>query len=128
MDMNFNWDEVKKQLKESVELEEDKDARKVKIKFKGEIQKEQNQMLDKMISDEQGLRQTLNQFVGKGEEIACDIKFVEAENSIVIENFKDKDTTHEVYEFFNDMFFGDFLKNLIEQMMNAFKGLGDFMK
>ena len=82
-------------------------------------------MIDKMVSDEQGLKQTLAQFVGKGEAVGCDIKFNDAENTISLENFKDDKIAKKVYEFFNEMFFGDFLKNLMEQMMNAFKNMGD---
>lgn len=123
---DLNWDDIKKQMKESVELEKDEGAKIVKIKFKGDVQK--NEMIDKMISSEEGLKQTLTQFVGKGELIECNIQFDEAENTIILENFKDKKITKKVYEFFDDMFFGDFLKNLMEQMFSAFKNLGDLMK
>ncbi|MHA1299346.1 MAG: hypothetical protein ACTSO9_07930 [Candidatus Helarchaeota archaeon] len=119
--LNLNWDDIKRQMEESVELEEGN--RVVKIKFKGDVQ--QNQMIEKMVSSEQGLQQTLNQFVGKGDPVDCNINFIESENAVVIENLKDEEITHKVYEFFKDMFFGDFLKNLIEQMFNAFKNLGD---
>jgi len=124
---DLNWDDIKKQMKESVELEEgDKE---IKIKFKGDVK--ENQMIDKLVSTEQGLQQTMTQFIGKGEPVDCNIKFIEGKNTILMENFKDKEITHKVYEFFNEMFFGDFLKNLMDQMINAFKdmgNLGDLMK
>ncbi|MFX1452312.1 MAG: hypothetical protein ACFFCM_15850 [Promethearchaeota archaeon] len=126
MDFNLDWDMIKKQMKEAVELEKDEGKKQVLIKFKGDIKG--NPMIDKMVSDDEGLKNTLTQFVGKGEEVDCNIRYLESENAFLLENFKDKETTKAVYEFFNDMFFGDFLKNLMDHMMDAFKNLGDLMK
>ncbi|MFX0136850.1 MAG: hypothetical protein ACFFDN_24650 [Candidatus Hodarchaeota archaeon] len=126
MEFNLDWDSIKEQIKDAVEIEKDESKKQVKIKFKGDISR--NPMVDKMVGDDEGLQKTLTQFVGKGEQIDCNIKFIEAENAFLLENFKDEKTTNAVYEFFNDLFFGDFLKNLMEHMMDAFGNLGDLLK
>ncbi len=126
MDFNLDWDSIKEQIKDAVEIEKDEAKKLVKIKFKGDIS--DNPMVGKMVGDDTGLQDTLTQFVGKGEQIDCDIKFLDAENTFLLENFKDEKTTNQVYDFFNELFFGDFLKNLMDQMMDAFGNLGDLMK
>lgn len=121
--MNLDWDEIKEKMKEAIELKKDENKKIVTIKIKADIQ--ENEMVTKMFSGSEELKQTLNQFVGKGEPIECDVKFNEEEKTMVLENFQDKKITKEVYDFFHELFFGDFLKNLIEQMTNAFKEMGE---
>ena len=128
MDFDLNWDEIKKKIKETIELEKNESDNTIKIKIKGDIQ--ENPMVNQIVSTKEGIENSLNQFVGKGEKIDCEIEYLEDENSILMK-FNDKKTTKESYKFFNEMFFGDFVKDLLEKMMDAFKDMGnleDLMK
>ena len=60
--------------------------------------------------------------------ILKDRKLAKQSLNYLIENFKDEKTTNAVYDFFNELFFGDFLKNLMGQMMDAFENMDELLK
>jgi len=124
----IDWKEIKKKMKELIKLEHNKKEKYMKLLMIGTDDVREDEMVGKMLQGEEQIKQTINQFVADGEEIDCDIEINKDDKYMMI-TFKEEKWVKQVYDFFDDMFFGDFLKKMIEAMMEAFsKGLGDAFK
>ena len=115
---NLNWEEIKEQLQKAVKLEKKKEDLSIKISIL-ESNIEENQMVGGMLKDEDEMKQSLGQFLGKKEPLDCDIEINQEERTMLLK-FKEKKDFKKVYHLLNDLFFGDFLKKMIEAMMGAF--------
>lgn len=115
---NLNWEEIKEQLQEAVRLEKKKDDLSIKISIL-ESNIEENQMVGGMLKDEDEMKQSLGQFLNKKEPLDCDIEINQEERTMLLK-FKEKKDFKKVYNLLNDLFFGDFIKKMIEAMMGAF--------
>ena len=115
---NLNWDEIKENLQKAVELKKNQDDLSIKISIKNPYL-EENQLVGSMLKNEEELRQSLSAIVNEGQPMDCDIQVNQQEKFILL-RFKEKKFWEKTYEFFNDMFFGDYLKKMIDAMMGAF--------
>jgi hypothetical protein len=115
---NLNWEEIKEQLQNAVKLEKKKDDLSITIAIL-ESNIEENQMVGGMLKDEDEMKQSLGQFLGKKEPLDCDIEINQEKRTMLLK-FKEKKEFKKVYNLLNDLFFGDFLKKMIEAMMGAF--------
>ena len=123
--MEFDWKEIKEKMKELVRIDKSKAKDNfVKIVMIGADDIREDQMVGKMLQGEEQIKQVINQFVGEGEEIECDILINEEEKYMKI-SFDDKQFVDKTHAFFEELFFGDFLKKMVEQMMEAMKGMQD---
>ncbi len=122
---DFNWDEIKEKLEKSIKLEQFKDDLSVKITvLESEI--EENQMVGGILKGEDEMKQGLAQFLGKKEPLDCDIDINQEEKTMLLK-FRNKKDFKKVYNLLNDLFFGDYLKKMIEALMGAFgQSFGDF--
>lgn len=118
---NMNWDEIQDQLKKAIKLDKNKEDLTVTITVLEE-NIEQNQMVGGLLKGEAEMKQGLSQFLGHP--LDCDVSINEADKIITM-TFKNKKDWKKVHEFLNEMFFGDFLKKMMEAMMGAF---GDMFK
>lgn len=115
---NLNWEEIKEQLQNAVKLEKKKEDLSIKISIL-ESNIEENQIVGGMLKDEDEMKQSLGQFLGKKEPLDCDIEINQEKRTMLLK-FKEKKEFKKVYNLLNDLFFGDFLKKMIEAMMGAF--------
>ncbi|MFX1445610.1 MAG: hypothetical protein ACFFHV_19515 [Promethearchaeota archaeon] len=118
---DFNWDEIKKELQKAVEIASNEEELSIKIIIK-EPNIEQAQMVGDMLKSEDEMRQSLSAFINQNQPIDCDIE-VNQEEKYISMKFKDKQMWNKTRNLFNDMFFGDYLKKMIEAMMGAFGGI-----
>ena len=65
------------------------------------------------------MKQSLAMFAGGEGPLDVDVDVNEADKVITMK-FKGKEEYEKIYEFLNNMFFGDFLKQMMEAMMGAF--------
>ena len=114
-----NWDELKEKLAMAVKLEKSDDDLLIKINIL-ETNLEETGMVGKMLTSEEEMKQSLGQFLGKKGSIECDVKINQDERYVMI-IFKRKKDFKKTYNLLNDMFFGNFFKEMIEAMMDAFK-------
>jgi len=122
---DFNWEEIKEKLEKAVKLEENKDSLSIKITILEE-NIEENQMIGGMLKGEEEMKKSLGHFLGEKEPIDCDIDINQDERTMLLK-FKNKNDFKKVYQLLYDMFFGDFLKKMIEALMGAFgQTFGDF--
>lgn len=117
---NINWEEIKETLQNAVELEKTEDLM-IKLIIK-EPNIEENLMVGNMLKNENEMKQFLSAFISEGRPIDCDVEVNQDERHIILK-FKDKELWEKIYEFFNDLFFGDYLKKMVEAMMGAFGGM-----
>ena len=118
---NFNWEEIKEKLQKAVEIESNEEELSVKIKIK-EPNIEEAQMVGDMLKNEDEMRQSLSAFINQNKPIDCDVEVNQEEKYILIK-FRDDQLWKKTLKLFNDMFFGDYLKKMIEAMMGAFGGM-----
>jgi len=118
---NFNWEEIKEALRKAVELEENDEDLSVKIKIK-EPNIEEAQMVGDMLKSEDEMRQSLSAFINQNQPIDCDVEVNQEEKYILIK-LREVQMWKKTLKLFNDMFFGDYLKKMIEAMMGAFGGM-----
>ena len=118
---NFNWEEIKEKLQKAVDIEKNEDDLFVKIIIK-EPNIEEAQMVGDMLKSEDEMRQSLSVFINQNQPIDCDIE-VNQEEKYIFLKFKEKQFWEKTYELFNEMFFGDYLKKMMEAMMGAFGGM-----
>ena len=122
---DFNWDEVKEKFEKAVKLEEKKDNLSIKITIL-EANIEENQMVGSMLKSEEEMKRGLSQFLGNKEPIDCYIDINQDEKWMLLK-FKNKKDFNKVYNLLNDIFFGDYLKKMMEALMGAFgQTFGDF--
>ena len=122
---DFDWEEIKEKLSAAVKLEENKDRHSIKITILEE-NIEEDQMIGGMLKGEEEMKKSLGQFLGEKEPIDCDIDINQDERTMLLK-FKNKNDFKKVYQLLYDMFFGDFLKKMIEALMGAFgQTFGDF--
>jgi len=126
MGEGFNWDEIKEQLKKAVKLEKDEKELAITIDVLEE-NIEENQMVGGMLKNEEEMKQGLAQFLGKKEPLECNITIDQDERKITM-IFEKKKEFKKVYKLLNDIFFGDFLKKMIDAMMQAFQGFASNME
>ena len=115
---DFDWEEIKEKLEKAVKLEESKADLTVKITILEE-NIEEDQMIGGMLKGEEEMKKSLGQFLGEKEPIDCDIDINQDERTMLLK-FKNKSDFKKVYKLLHDMFFGDFLKKMIEALMGAF--------
>lgn len=129
--MKIDWKEIKNKMKELVKLEKDEKELWVKLVMTGESDVREDEMVGKMIQGEDQIKQTLSQFINDGEPLDCEVTFNE-EEKIMQMQFKEKRHVKKAYDFFKELFFGNFLKDMVEGMMKAFEkgfeGLEDDLK
>lgn len=118
---DFNWDEIKEELQKAVKLEKFKDDLSVKITILAE-NIEETQMVGDVLKEEEEMKRSFGQFLGRDAPLDCDIEMNKEEKYIVMK-MKTKKDYKKVYKLLNDMFFGDFFKKMIDAMMGAFKGV-----
>ena len=87
---------------------------------------EENQMVGGILKGEDEMKKGLAQFLGKKEPLDCDIEINQEEKTMLLK-FRNKSDFKKVFELLNDIFFGDYLKKMIEALMGAFgQSFGDF--
>ncbi len=118
---NFNWEEIKEKLAKAVKLEKNKADLSVKIIIK-ELDIEENQIIGNILKSEKEMKQSLAQFINQGKPVNCEVEVNQDEKFILLK-FNEIKMWQKTYEFFNDFFFGDYLKKMIEAMMGAFGGI-----
>lgn len=118
---DFNWKEIKEKLQKAVEIESNEDELSVKINIK-EPNIEEALMVGNILKSEDEMRQSLSAFINQNQPIDCDIEVNQEEKYISIK-FNNKTLWNKTRNLFNDMFFGDYLKTMIEAMMGAFGGI-----
>jgi len=118
---NFNWEEIKEKLQKAVEIESNKEELSLKIKIK-ELNVEGAEMIGDMLKGEEEMKQSLAAFINENQPIDCDVEVNQVEKYIFLK-FKDVEMWKRTVDLFNDMFFGDYLKKMIEAMMGAFGGM-----
>ena len=118
---NLNWDKIKEILRKSVKLDQKIEDLSIKITIK-ESNIEENQFIGKMLKSEDEMKQSLSAFINEGKPIDCDVDVNQEENYILLK-FRDRKIYDKTFEVFNDLFFGDYLKKMIEAMMGAFGGM-----
>jgi hypothetical protein len=114
----FNLKEIKEKLQKAVEIKSDQEDLSVKLKIK-EPNIEGVLMVSDMLKSEDEMRQSLSAFINQNQPIDCDIEVNQKEKYILLK-FRNKEMWNRTITFFNDMFFGDYLKKMIEAMMGAF--------
>ena len=75
-----------------------------------------------MLKSEDEMKQSLSAFINEGKPIDCDVEVNQKERYILLK-FREKRIWIKTFELFNDLFFGDYLKKMIEAMMGAFGGM-----
>ena len=118
---NLNWDEIKEDLRKSVKLDKKMEDLSIKITIK-KSNIEENQFIGKMLKSEDEMKQSLSAFINEGKPIDCDVEVNQKERYILLK-FREKRLWIKTFELFNDLFFGDYLKKMIEAMMGAFGGM-----
>ena len=111
----FDWKEISEKMKELVRIEKNINEMWVKIKMLGEDVRK-DEMLGKLIQGEAQIKNTLTQFVGDGELIPCTVEFNEDENYLLIK-LEDARLTKKVHAFFENLFFGNFLREMFEAIL-----------
>ncbi|MHA1785484.1 MAG: hypothetical protein ACTSVY_05950 [Candidatus Helarchaeota archaeon] len=119
MNGKIDWKEVRDKMKELIKIEKDTKKYWVKLTMLGE-EARKDEMIGKLIENEDQMKQTLDQFIGQDVPIDCEITFNEDDNYMLIQ-LEEKKSTNKVYDFLEDLFFGDFLKKMFEAMMKAFE-------
>jgi hypothetical protein len=117
----FNWEEIKEKLAKSIRLESNKDELSIRITIL-DANVEDNKIIGNMLKSQEEMKQSLAHFINDGKPIDCDID-VNQEKKYIFIKYKDKKLWKKTYELFNDIFFGDYLKKMIEAMMGAFGGM-----
>ncbi|NHI90915.1 MAG: hypothetical protein EAX96_00345 [Candidatus Lokiarchaeota archaeon] len=123
----IDWKEIKQKMKELVKLEKNENDLWVKLTMIGENDVREDEMVGKMIQSEEEIKQTLSQYINDGEPLDCEVSFMEEEKYMLIK-FKEKRFVKKAYEFFKELFFGNFLKKMVEQMMKAIEESFDGLK
>ena len=118
---NINWEEIKENFRKSIELKKKKENMSIKIIIKEPII-EENLIVGNILKNENEMKQSLSAFINEGRPIDCDVEVNQDERYIKLK-FKDNELWEKTYEFFNDLFFGDYLKKMVEVMMGAFRGM-----
>ena len=118
---DFNWDEIKEELRKAVKLEKFKDDLSVKITILAE-NIEETQMIGDVLKEEEEMKRSFGQFLGMDTPLECDIE-MNQDDKYIIMKMKTKKDFKKVHKLLNDMFFGDFFKKMIDAMMGAFKGV-----
>ncbi len=118
---DFNWKEIKEKLQKAVEIEVNEKELAVKIKIL-EPNVEEAQMVGNMLKSEDEMKQSLSAFINQNQPIDCDVEVNQEEKFIEIK-FREKEFWEKTHQLFNEMFFGDYLKKMIEAMMGAFGGI-----
>jgi len=129
--MKIDWKEIKNKMKELVKIEKDDKELWVKIIMIGENDVREDEMVGKMIEGEEQMKQTLSQFINDDKPLDCEVTINEEERTMKVQ-FKEKRLVKKAYSFYKDLFYGNFLKNMVEGMMKAFEkgfeGLADAFK
>jgi len=123
----LNWEEIKAKLQKSIKLEKNEKDLSVKI-IVLEPNIQDDQIVGNMLKNEAEMKQSLTQFLGKKKLLDCDIKINQPGKNIKL-TFRDKTDFTSVYNLLNDMFFGDYFKEMVEALKGAFGesfGSGDF--
>jgi len=123
----LNWEEIKAKLQKSIKLEKNEKDLSVKITIL-EPTVQDDQMIGNMLKNEDEMKQSLTQFLGKKKLLDCDIKINQPGKNIKL-TFRDKMDFNSVHNLLNAMFFGDYFKDMVEALKGAFGesfGSGDF--
>jgi len=123
----LNWEEIKAKLQKSIKLEKNEKDLSVKITIL-EPTVQDDQMIGNMLKNEDEMKQSLTQFLGKKKLLDCDIKINQPGKNLKL-TFRDKMDFNSVHNLLNDMFFGDYFKDMVEALKGAFGesfGSGDF--
>ena len=112
---------MKEQIQKSIKLEKNENDLSIRILVL-ESNIEDNQFVGSMLKSEDEMKKSLTQFLNEEKTIDCDIEINQDEKFVEIK-LKDKEIWEKTYNLFNDMFFGDYLKNMIEALMGAFGGM-----
>ncbi len=125
---DIDWKEIKQKMKELVKLEKNKKEKYVKVIMIGVDDVREDEMVGKMLQGEEEMKQTIYQYVADGKEIDVDIDINEDEKFMKL-TFKEEKWVDKTYKLYNDLFFGDFLKKMVEAMMDVFtKGFEEMFK
>ena len=115
---NFNWEEIKEKLQKAVNMENKRDDLSIKITIK-ESNIEENELIGNMLKSEVEMKQLIARFVNQGNPVECEVE-VDQNQKFILIKFRDEQMWKKTYDLFNDMFFGNYLKKMIEAMMGAF--------
>jgi hypothetical protein len=118
---NFNWEEIKEKLSKAVLLEKKIEDLTIKIKILDPLTDE-NPIIGNMLKTDSEIKRMLAQFANEGKSVDCDV-FVNQVEKIIEVKLRDKEMWEKIYNFFNDLFFGDYLKKMVEAMIGAFGGM-----
>ncbi|NVM00788.1 MAG: hypothetical protein HWN67_00510 [Candidatus Helarchaeota archaeon] len=84
-----------------------------------EIQKKQVplNMVYQMFKDKKQIKNMISAYAGRGKPIKFDVSFDKNENTYLLHKFKKEEDAEKVYDLLNDIFFGDYLENLMTRGM-----------
>ena len=114
----FDFDEIKKEIKETIQLDKNDSELTISIKIlKENIDKEK--MLNGIIANPEEMKINLARFMGKNKPIDCEI-INYPEEKLTQLKFNKKQEFKKVYKTLYDLFYGDYLKTMFEALFQAF--------
>ncbi|TFF84929.1 MAG: hypothetical protein EU518_01985 [Promethearchaeota archaeon] len=120
MGLNIEWEKLKKVLNEIIEISLDEDSSLVKIHISDKDFME-SKLGRNIIGSEASINLLLNNYI-KDKSIKPKIEINREENNIFLKLENNRDAK-KIQKFFQDFFFGDILKNMIEALFGAFGGM-----
>ncbi|MFO7795629.1 MAG: hypothetical protein ACQERB_01910 [Promethearchaeati archaeon] len=120
MGLNIEWEKLKKVLNDIIEISLDEDSSSVKINISDKDFME-SKLGRNLIGSEDSINLLLNNYI-KDKNIKPKIEINREENSILLSLDNNHDAK-KIQKFFEDFFFGDILKNMIEALFGAFGGM-----
>ena len=137
----IDWDVMREEMEEIVELDFNQDDKIIRLTFKKDLESYkmdkkdfkniQSQeefmkiqtkqvplnMVYQMFKDKKTIKNTIVGYAGRGKPIKFDINFDKNENTYLLHKFKKEEDAEKVYDLLNDIFFGDYLENLMTRGM-----------
>lgn len=137
----IDWDVLKEEMEENVELEFNQVEKIIKLTFKKDLEsykidkkdfknftsqeefmKAQGKqvplnMIYQMFKDKKQMKNMIRAYAGRTKPIKFDVNFDKNENTYLIHKFKEEEDAQKVYDLLNDIFFGNYLENLMTRGM-----------
>ncbi|MEJ2276557.1 MAG: hypothetical protein P8Y70_02235 [Candidatus Lokiarchaeota archaeon] len=120
MNHKIEWEKIRSKFNESIKIKKDAERNRVIISFLDSDLLE-NDMFKLILENESGLKDTLRNYTRISEPINYDIE-IDKNSNVIIITFKRKKVMDQSYDFFEELFHGDLLKEMIEAIFGAFGG------
>ncbi|MFX1450230.1 MAG: hypothetical protein ACFFCM_05280 [Promethearchaeota archaeon] len=137
---DLDWDAMKEDMEELVNLNLNQDEKTIKLTFKKDLEslklekkdfmnisspeemmKSQERlvrlnMIYQMCKDKKTLKNSIGAYSQGSIPTKFDVDFDKIENSYLLYKFKNEEDIEKVHDFLNNIFFGDFFKNFVGRM------------